>query len=384
MTLVISVAAPVVCRPHDVLRRARMLRRAGNRPRLNLNIAAAYHAEPRNDSDATNRPAALTPVRLITPLNTGALNVTLSLTASRSSERSEAFGYGLILLVGALEYVACTFFPADMPFWMPWDFSWPEYLASALALFWFGLGLTRLAPSNHPPLWRTISFLFGVGLTYVSLQTHVDYYALHMFFIHRAQHFVLHHLGAFLIALGAPGPAIWAGVPGFLKPVFTSNPVKATVDVIQHPVVAPVLFVGLIYLWLIPQFHTRVMLDARLYDLMNMSMAVDGIFFWCLILDRRPKPPARLASGWRALLVIAVEPLQMALGAILSLSSTDYYPVYRICGRVLDIAGLSDQHYGGLIIWLPSTMMSFAGMIVVLATMRVNEERAEHGAVLQV
>ena len=119
------------------------------------------------------------------------------------------------------------------------------------------------------------------------------------------------------------------------------------------------------------------MLDVNLYNFMNESMAVDGIFFWCLILDSRPKPPARLASGLRALLVIAVEPLQMVLGAILSLSMTDYYPVYRICGRIWDIPGLSDQHYGGLIIWLPSTLTSFAGMIVVLATMRINEERAE-------
>jgi putative membrane protein len=166
-------------------------------------------------------------------------------------------------------------------------------------------------------------------------------------------------------------------MPEFLKPLLASKPVRGVVDVIQHPVVAPVLFVGLIYLWLIPQFHTRVMLDVNLYDFMNQTMAIDGIFFWSLILDSRPKPPARIGSGVRALLVIAVEPLQMVLGAILSLSSRDYYPVYRICGRIWDIPGLSDQHYGGLIIWLPSTLTSFAGMIAVLVTMRINEERAE-------
>jgi putative membrane protein len=71
------------------------------------------------------------------------------------------------------------------------------------------------------------------------------------------------------------------------------------------------------------------MLDVRLYNLMNWTMAVDGIFFWCLILDPRPKPPARIGIGLRALLVLAVEPFQMILGAILSLSMIDYYPVYR-------------------------------------------------------
>ena len=56
---------------------------------------------------------------------------------------------------------------------------------------------------------------------------------------------------------------------------------------------------------------------------------------------------------------------------------TDFYPVYNICGRVLDMTALNDQHYGGLIIWLPGTLTSFAAMIVVLVTMRLNEERIE-------
>lgn len=286
--------------------------------------------------------------------------------------------YGGLLCAGAVLWIACRFFPADLPFWMPWDFSWPVFLVTALALGWFVLGLANLPSDLRPAPWRRASFVLGVLATYAVLQTHVDYYAQHMFFVHRAQHFVLHHVGAFLIALGMPGQAIWKGMPRFLKPVLASKPVRGAVDIIQHPAVAPVLFVGLIYLWLIPDFHTRVMLDSRLYNLMNISMAVDGIFFWSLILDSRPRPPARLGFGLRALLVIAVEPFQMALGAILSLSGTDYYPVYRICGRFWDIPALSDQHYGGLIIWLPSTMTSLAGMICVLVALRLHEESEQH------
>jgi putative membrane protein len=40
------------------------------------------------------------------------------------------------------------------------------------------------------------------------------------------------------------------------------------------------------------------------------------------------------------------------------------------------MTALNDQHYGGLIIWLPGTLTSFAAMILVLVTMRLNEERA--------
>jgi putative membrane protein len=120
-----------------------------------------------------------------------------------------------------------------------------------------------------------------------------------------------------------------------------------------------------------------VMLDARLYELMNWSMAINGVMFWSLVLDSRAKPPARLSHLMRAALILMIELPQMVLGAILSLSMRDYYPVYTICGRVLEMTALNDQHYGGLIIWLPGTLTSFAAMIVVLVTMRLNEEKAE-------
>jgi putative membrane protein len=284
--------------------------------------------------------------------------------------------YGALLALGALLDLVCRFFPADLPMWLPWEFSWPEYLVFALTLVWFVRGLRLLPKDRHPPLWRLIFFVVGVLSFWIVLQTRIDYYAQHMFFVHRAAHFVLHHAGAFLIALGMSGPVIFAGMPDFLKPVVKSAPLRAIMAVLQHPVVAPFLFVGLLYFWLIPQIHTRVMLDANLYALMNWTMAVNGVMFWSLILDSRPKPPARLSHLMRAALILVIELPQMVLGSILSLSEHDIYAVYSICGRVLDMTALNDQHYGGLIIWLPGTLTSFAAMIVVLVTMRLNEEKA--------
>src|ERR1700722_360141 len=168
-------------------------------------------------------------------------------TFDSTSQRDSAglLGHAAIFAVGAALYFLCKYFPAELPMWMPWEFVWPEYLATALALYWFARGLVRVDASERPSLWRQASFVLGVVLLYAVLQTRIDYYALHMFFVHRAQHFVLHHIGAFLVALGASGPILWAGMPSFLRPILASWPVKRTVDFIQHPAVAPVLFVGL-------------------------------------------------------------------------------------------------------------------------------------------
>ena len=286
-------------------------------------------------------------------------------------------GFGLLLIVGVAIDTLCARYPAHLPWWMPWEFSWPVFFATVLTLAWFWRGLDKLERCERPAAWRSVSFVLGVLSFYVVLQTHFDYLAQHMFFVHRFAHYVLHHVGAFLIALGTVGPAIRAGMPEFVRSLLDLRLARRTVDVVQHPVVAPALFVGLLYLWLVPEIHTRVMLDRNLYDLMNWSMGVDGIFFWLLILDSRGQPPARLSFLLRFLLIVAIEIPQMFVGAILSLSSNDYYPVYRICGRVLSMTALSDQHYGGLIIWLPGTLVSFAAAIVVLTALRHHEEETE-------
>ncbi|MBU6298587.1 MAG: cytochrome c oxidase assembly protein [Alphaproteobacteria bacterium] len=285
--------------------------------------------------------------------------------------------YGAVLGVGAVVYVLCRFFPADLPVWMPWEFSWPVFLLTILTLGWFIRGLWHMRAPDRPPIWRRVLFVLGVLLSYAAVQTRYDYLSQHMFFFHRFQHLVLHHLGPFLIALGGAGSVVWRGIPAFLKPILKSSPIRGAVDFIQHPAVAPVVFVGLIYLWLIPDIHARVMLDDNLYDLMNWSMAVDGIFFWCLVLDPRSKPPARLGMGIRALLVGAVVPPQILIGALLALTNKDVYPVYKICGRILPISAIADQHYGGLILWIPSSMMSVVALLLILNNLRLADEKAE-------
>jgi len=302
------------------------------------------------------------------------------MTALALPQRRDLPVYGAMLALGIVLDLLCRFFPADLPFWMPWEFSWPEYLACVLTLFWFWRGLSMLPAGQRPAKWRRALFVAGIASFWIVLQTHIDYYAQHMFFVHRWAHFVLHHAGAFAIAFGMGGQAVFAGMPQPLQTWVRSPAVQRPLAVLQHPVVAPVLFVGLLYFWLIPSIHTVVMLNRPLYEVMNWSMALNGVMFWSLILDARARPPARLSFLMRLLLIIVIELPQMVLGAILSLTERDLYPVYDICGRVLEMTALNDVHYGGLIIWLPGTLTSFAAFITVLVTMRLSEEAAERGA----
>jgi putative membrane protein len=185
----------------------------------------------------------------------------------------------------------------------------------------------------------------------------------------------MHHLSPFLIALSWVGGSIKRGMPRWARRMVESRVAGATIHVLQQPLLAAFLFVGSFYFWLIPAIHFRAMIDARLYALMNWSMVLDGILFWCLVLDPRPKPPARVSFGGRAALSLGVMFPQILLGAIIVFSSRDLYPYYNLCGRIFpSIGALDDQQLGGLVIWIPPAMMSVAGVLVVVNAMRLNDE----------
>ncbi|MGA9853013.1 MAG: cytochrome c oxidase assembly protein [Gammaproteobacteria bacterium] len=256
----------------------------------------------------------------------------------------------------------------------PWDFS-PTVLVASLAvcgLYISGM-LARRRAGTPTGFWRSTSFFSGIVLIYAVLQTHFDYFAQHMFWIHRLQHLVLHHLAPFLIVLAVPQAIMASGIPrrlreGLLIPLWRSRGVQITYQFIQQPLVAAVLFVGLIYYWLIPSVHFKAMLDASLYNLMNWSMALDGLLFWWLILDPRSREQgARARFGTRLLLVLAVMIPQLMLGSYIALSRTDLYTVYAICGRISPISPITDQHIGGLITWIPSCMMSVVAALIVFS-----------------
>ena len=202
----------------------------------------------------------------------------------------------------------------NLLYWLdPWEFSPTVVLALLVPALLFVRGAGRAKVS----MARRIAFWFGLVALYVALHTRLDYFFEHEFFMHRAQHLVLHHLGPFFIALSYPGAALRAGIPfswrqRFVRPVLATPAVRKLLDVVMHPVVAVVLFVGLVYFWLMSPIHFVAMLDWRLYRVMNWSMVIDGLLFWWLVLDPRPAPPARLSPGKRVLVVIAAVPPQIA------------------------------------------------------------------------
>jgi putative membrane protein len=281
-----------------------------------------------------------------------------------------------IVAVAVLLWWLCRDYAALLPFWAPWEFSFVEFLSAWLSLWWYGRGVSLTPKAERPSWFRHVVFVLGVLTAYGVLETRFEYLAEHQFFFNRIQHVGLHHLGPLLIALAWPGAAILRAMPAWLRRVVASRVFAVVVHVLQQPVLAVVLFSGSFFFWLIPSIHFYAMIDPRLYALMNWTMLGDGILFWCLVLDPRPKPPARLSFGGRAAITMAVMFPQIIGGAMIAFNPRDLYGFYDLCGRIYPgLGALYDQTVGGLIVWIPPSMMSVIALLLVLNAMRRAEER---------
>ena len=71
-----------------------------------------------------------------------------------------------------------------------------------------------------------------------------------------------------------------------------------------------------------------------------------------------------MGFGARIPVVLAVVLPQILIGAYLSLHKGTIYDVYAVCGRLWPVEPMTDQEIGGLITWIPASMMSLAALLI--------------------
>lgn len=259
----------------------------------------------------------------------------------------------------------------DVLGWLvPWEFSPALVLMFVVGIVLFIRG-TRKHRISTARQWL---FWLGIVVLYLSLHTRIDYYAERLFFAHRLQHLVLHHLGPLLIMGAYPGQVMRAGLPMPLRlwlKNFRLTPLgRFTEAVLTNKILVPFMFVFLVVIWLIPSVQFYSMLDWRLYRLMNWSVVISGFLYWNLILDRRPSPPAVLSPGARILSPVITMVPQMVVGAVITFTEYDLYPIFDLCGRAIPgMSAVTDQAIGGLTMWILAGFVEVFGLLFALGTL---------------
>jgi putative membrane protein len=267
-------------------------------------------------------------------------------------------------------------------FWGDWPLEAWVSVPLLLAALCYTRGVRRLrGRASAPGRGARWAFYGGLITVFVALQTPLDAIAEHLFVMHQVQHLLMRSLAPMLLMLAVPAPALIAGLPHLVRrrvlaPLLHSVAVRGTFAFFGSPLVATLLYVGALYAWQVPAWHDAALLDQRLHDTMHVTMFASGMFFFWSVFDPQPAPWG-VPFSRRILMLGAALFANIPIGALTTLKAIVWYPTYAHLGRAWHVAALTDELLGGLVMWIPASMMGLLAVLLVLARWGRADQRLE-------
>lgn len=246
----------------------------------------------------------------------------------------------------------------------------PVFLATLAGMIWLYLrGATR------PRLVRECvgvvrHTLFAAGAVFLVLAFNGPLATAghDLFFAHQVQHLLIRLLGPILIILAYPWPVLRAGLPrGFRRGLrrFGHRPaVRWMVRVLTRLDVGFALLVASLYFWQAPALHNAALAVPLLALVAHIGMALAGLLFFAVVLDRRDAPVGATQS-LRLLALLGAILSNLLLGSLTTLKDVVLYSGYDMGKRLWGFAPLADEMAGGYTIWVPSSMVILAAIMLV-------------------
>lgn len=231
-------------------------------------------------------------------------------------------------------------------------------LATVLYLWGVGALWQRVGANHGVRYWQVVSFLGGIMTVLVALVSPLDALSEALFSAHMVQHLLLLLVAPPLFVLSRPwATLLWA----FPRPVRhrlgrwqRSKPVQHGWLILTLPALVWSLNTVVLWLWHTPTFYQAAVVNDFVHALEHISFLLTATLFWWTMIY----PHAGRRYYGMSLLYIFLTALQGGLlGALLTFSSTLWYPVYAPFTTPWGLTPLADQQLAGLIMWIPSGIL---------------------------
>jgi len=234
----------------------------------------------------------------------------------------------------------------------------------------YALGARRLRQSSargHAAATRA-STLFWAGWTMLmlALLSPLDALGAQLFSAHMVQHELLMLVAAPLLVLGRPlATWIWAFPTGgrrVLGACVRSPWIARPWSFIHAAPAAWFLHAAALWLWHMPLLFGAAQIDEDIHVLQHISFLASALLFWNIVLRDTPQTPPATASIYLLTTMVHTG----ALGALLTFSSSVWYPLYAGSTLQWGLTPLEDQQLGGLIMWVPGGAVYLAIALAVI------------------
>lgn len=269
-------------------------------------------------------------------------------------------------------------------FWTAWTLSPSITIPLVIALAIYVVGTRAIwaqAGRWHGVRgWQLGCFIAGWLSLVVALVSPLHALGESLFSAHMAQHEVLMTIAAPLLVLGRPlVPALFAVPPGARRGAsrWTQRPwFRGAWARLTRPGTAWLLHAIAIWVWHVPRLYDATLQSDLVHTLQHVSFLGTALLFWWTVLH-----PAWSGRGTALLSLFTTMLHTGALGAVLTVSASTWYPAYATTTAAWGLTPLEDQQLGGLIMWIPGGAVYLVATLALLAGMlRESERRAPRWA----
>ena len=246
----------------------------------------------------------------------------------------------------------------------------PVVLAALAGLVWLylrGAARPRLV-RERVGVVRHLLFVTGIIFFAFALDAPLAPTGQRLFAAHQVQHLMIRLLGPMLLVLAYPWPVLRAGLPRrwrhVLRHLGSWRSVEISARLLSRLGVSLVLLIASLYFWQVPVLHNAVLAMPPLALVAHGSMALAGLNFFAVVLDRRDAPQGAIQS-LRLLALVGVILSNILLGSLTTMKTVALYSGYDIVGRLWEFAPLADETVGGYTIWVPSSFVIIVAIILV-------------------
>jgi len=199
-----------------------------------------------------------------------------------------------------------------------------------------------------------------------------------LFYMHMIQHLLLVMIAPPLLLIANPFPVIVWGLPQparqkvaglFAKP----SDFRRILRIITPPGVTWMLFIALFLGWHDARAYNAALRYDWVHDLEHATFFASAMLFWWHVTGAGPRIHGRFSVGARAAYLLITVPVNMLTGVTIAFSSEPIYTFYTTVPRLWNIGVMEDQMLGGVLMWIPGSMMYIIAALILLA----NKFRAE-------
>jgi putative membrane protein len=258
-----------------------------------------------------------------------------------------------------------------------WSFEPLVVISLLITGLLFIIGLRRLK-GRSIRTWEALCFAGGWLALFVALVSPVHAWGRVLFSAHMSQHEILMLVAAPLLVLGRPLiaflwalPLNWSRRLGNAGKVFWINRTWRTLTI---PLVAWLVHAVALWIWHIPTLFEATLYSETVHTLQHLSFLLSALLFWWALIHG---PQGAMGYGAAVLYLFTTSVHSGALGALITIAGSVWYPSYAPLTASWGLTPLEDQQLGGLIMWIPASLVYvIAGLALFAGWLREADLRA--------